>query len=73
LGTELTDAFTLSLSYDHDRVIHGELKRGLFGLVSKYANGNWINAVDNNFGGTKKFMDVSWRSGREFGNYGVDP
>jgi hypothetical protein len=73
LGTEQTDVFTLSLSYDHDSVNHEELKRGLFGMVTKDIQGNWVNAVDNNFGGTKKFVYGPWLSGDELGTYGIDP
>ena len=43
LGSEQTDVYTLSLSYDHRRADHEALKRGLFGLVTKDANGNWIS------------------------------
>jgi hypothetical protein len=73
LGTEQTDTFTLSLSYDQDSVNREELKHGLFGLVTKDENGEWINAVDKNFGGTKKFVYGPWHSGYELGTYGVDP
>ena len=73
LGTEQTDTFTLSLSYDHDRVNHEELKRGLFGLVTEDDNGSWINAVDKNFGGTKKFVVGAWDPSYKLGTYGIDP
>lgn len=73
LGTEQTDVFTLSLSYDHDSVNREEMKRGFFGLVTKDADGDWINAVDKNIGGTKKFVYGPWQSGYELGTYGVDP
>jgi Calcineurin-like phosphoesterase len=72
LGTEQTDVFTLSLSYDHDSVNHEELKRGLFGMVTKDTQGNWVNAVDKNFGGTKKFVYGPWIASDGLGTYGVD-
>jgi hypothetical protein len=73
LGTGQTDVFTLSLSYDNYIVNHEELKRGLFGMVTKDAQGNWVNAVDKNFGGKKKFVYGPWLPGCELGTYGVDP
>lgn len=73
LGTGQTGVFTLSLSYDHDSVNHKELKQGLFGLVTKDTQGNWINAVDKNFGGKKKFVYGPGLSDYELGTYGVDP
>ena len=73
LGTGRTDVFTLSLSYDHSSVNREKLKRSLFGVVTKDAQGNWVNAVDKNFGGKKKFMYGRWLSGYELGTYGVDP
>jgi hypothetical protein len=73
LGTGQTDVFTLSLGYDHYSVNHEELKRGLFGMVTKDAQGNWVNAVDKNFGGKKKFVYGPWLPGCELGTYGVDP
>jgi hypothetical protein len=72
LGTEQTDVFTLSLSYDEDSVNPKDLNNGLFGMVTKDALGNWINAVSQNFGGTKKFVDGPWKSGYTLGTYGVD-
>jgi len=48
-GVWLTDAFIISSSYDHNIVILEELKRGLFGLVTKNDNGQRINAVVKNF------------------------
>jgi hypothetical protein len=73
LGSDQTDVYALSLNYDHERVRPEHLGRGLFGLAAKDADGNWINAVDKNFGGTKKFVMGPWRPGYELGTYGVDP
>jgi hypothetical protein len=73
LGTGQTCVFTLSLSYDHNSVSYKELKRGLFGMVTKDTQGNWVNAVDKNFGGKKKFVYGPWLSDYELGTYGVDP
>jgi hypothetical protein len=73
LGTGQTDVFTLSLSHDHNSVNREKLKRGLFGMVTKDAQGNWVNAVDKNFGGKKKFVYGPWLPDYELGTYGVDP
>ncbi len=73
LGSDQTDVFALSLSYEHADVDHKDLKRGGFGLVTKDAYGNWTNAVDKNYGGAKKFIYGPWQSGYELGTYGVDP
>ena len=72
LGTEQTDTYVLSLSYDHRRLSPVQLGKGLLGLVTKDKNDHWINAVDNNYGGTKKFVFGPYKSGYELGTYGVD-
>jgi hypothetical protein len=36
-------------------------------------NGNWINAVDRNYGGSKQFVYGPWDSSYKLGTYGVDP
>jgi len=74
LGSDQTDVYTLSMSYDsHFGQMQGNLKSGLFGLTTKDANGNWINAVSKNFGGTEKFVLGPWNSSYGLGTYGVDP
>ncbi len=35
-------------------------------------HGKWINAVDANFGGTKRFVLGPWRPQYTLGTYGVD-
>ena len=37
------------------------------------ANGAWVNAVNLNTGGTKKFVAGPWQFGYGLGTYGVDP
>jgi hypothetical protein len=73
LGSEQTDVYTLSMTFDLEQARPEHLGRGLFGLATKDADGNWINAVDKNFGGTKKFVMGPWHPGYELGTYGVDP
>jgi hypothetical protein len=73
LGSDQTDVYTLSMNYNLKRVRPEHLGNGLFGLATKDADGTWINAVDRNFGGIKKFVLGAWEPGFELGTYGVDP
>ena len=72
LGTEQTDTYVLSLSYDYHRLFPIQLGKGLLGLVTKDKNDHWVNAVDKNYGGSKKFVFGPYKSGYELGTYGVD-
>jgi hypothetical protein len=36
-------------------------------------NGDRVNAVEKNFGSTKRFILGPWRPGYGLGTYGVDP
>jgi len=56
LGTERTDVCTLSMSYDPKGVGKGLLKNGSFGIATRDAAGNWVNAVDMNYDGFKNFV-----------------
>ncbi len=71
--TEKTDTYTLSMSYDHKKCDFWRMGVGSFALATPDDEGNWVNAVDNNTGGTKKFVIGPWKSGYELGTYGVDP
>ena len=73
LGTDRTDTYALSISYDPKKAIPKRLGKGLFGLATRDADGNWVNAVDMNFGGKKKFVVGKWKPSYELGTYGVDP
>jgi hypothetical protein len=42
-------------------------------LSSMDAHGNWVNAVNLNFGGTKKLISGPWMEGYPLGAYGFDP
>jgi len=70
LGEEQTDTYVLSMSYDK-RPVH--LGNGAFTLATKDADGNWVNAVEMNFGGNERFVMGPWKSAYELGTYGVDP
>ncbi len=73
VGKSDTDVFALSMDYDAEKSRPEHLGDGLFGLATKDANGNWINAVDKNIGGTKKFVMGAWNPSYELGTYGIDP
>ncbi|WP_221227826.1 metallophosphoesterase family protein [Rhodocyclus tenuis] len=68
----VTDTYVLSLSYDATLVRPTQLGTG-FCLAARDAKGNWVNAVDLNEGGSKKFVLGRWKSGYALGTYGVDP
>ena len=72
LGSEQTDTYALSISYDHHRLLSKQLKKGLLKLVTRDENDWWVNAVDRNFSGTKKFVLGPYKSGYELGTYGID-
>jgi hypothetical protein len=65
LGSQQTDEFTLSMSYD-------KTKGSSFVLATPDGNGNWIRAVDQNLGGAAKLVTGPWKSGYALGTYGID-
>jgi len=73
LGTDQTGVYTLSMSYDFGRLLPMQFGQGMLGLATRDENGDWVNAVDMNFGGTKKFVFGPWKKGYELGTYGIDP
>jgi hypothetical protein len=70
-----TDTYALSLSYDPSIVVNTDtINAGqVVALSTKDASGNWVNAVDRNVGGRKRFILGSWKSAYPLGTYGVDP
>ncbi len=72
LASEPTDTYALSLSYDRHRLLPAQLEKGLLSLATRDELGRWIDAVDKNTGGTKKFVLGPYRSGYGLGTYGVD-
>ncbi len=71
LGTEQTDTYVLSMSFDFREMVH--LGNGGIGIATVDSQGNWINAVSMNFGGTKKFVVGPYKDKYGLGTYGVDP
>lgn len=69
----VTDTYVLSLSYDASLVRTTQLATGRFCLAVKGDDGEWLNAVDVNKGGTRKFVYGKWKSTYALGTYGVDP
>ena len=72
IGTNQTDTVALSLSYNPAAVTAAQLANGSFALVSKDANGNWVNAVNLNTGGNPQFVFGPYVSSYSLGTYGVD-
>ncbi|MGE4498127.1 MAG: metallophosphoesterase [Deferribacterales bacterium] len=72
MGSEQTDVFTLSMSYDSSKVSSSEIAGGKFGIATNDDDGTWINAVDQNFGGGNTFVQRAWQEGDKLGTWGVD-
>ena len=75
LGAVKTDTFALSISYDPAVMVNtGTINQGIVvSLSTKDQNGNWVNAVNQNVGGEKKFILGPWRTVYPLGTYGIDP
>jgi hypothetical protein len=73
LGSAQTDTYALALTAANSTIPAATLASGSFGLATQDANGSWINAVDQNFGGVKTFVSGPWTAGAVLGTYGVDP
>jgi hypothetical protein len=71
-GSNKSDQFTLSLSYEPARVSPQRARNGGFGLAVTDEAGRLINAVEKNSGGVRKFVAGPWKKGYELGAYGVD-
>jgi hypothetical protein len=71
LGNEVTDTYVLSMSVDYRRM--RRLASGAVGIAT-FVDGEWVNAVDENFGGDKQFVVGPYVEGRyALGTYGIDP
>ncbi|MBN1932265.1 MAG: metallophosphoesterase [Desulfobacterales bacterium] len=66
-----TDTYTLSMSCKRLEKHSQQMKKN-FCLAARDGS-NWVNAVDLNTGGTKRFIDGPWRPGYELGTWGADP
>jgi hypothetical protein len=70
--TRQGDTYALSIGYDAHMARSYHLGGGNFGIATKDANGQVSNAVDQNFGGHKHFVNGPWKAGYGLGTYGVD-
>ncbi len=71
LSTGPTATYTLSMS---SRLAgNGTLMGARAAVATRDASGNWVAAVDRNFGGTKQFVAGPWQPSYGLGTYGVDP
>ncbi len=64
-GAHRTDTFALAMS-----VAHGSAGVGM--LVSRDAEGRWVNTVELNVGGRIRFVRGPWKAGYALGTYGID-
>jgi hypothetical protein len=73
-----TDTYVLSMSYDF-RTKHRNARGGIHlgtGLgvgITTCVDGEWVNAVEENFGGHKKYVVGPYHRKHGLGTYGVDP
>jgi hypothetical protein len=69
-----TDTYALSMTYDPAIVVNTDtINAGqVVALSTKDAGGNWVNAVDKNVGGRKRFILGKYNSAYPLGTYGVD-
>jgi len=72
LKGDRTDTYVLSLSYQANGISAQRLASGLFGLATRDAEGNWINAVAANDGGDGSFVQGPYVHGDTLGTYGID-
>ncbi len=71
METAQSDEYVLSMSFVFDRMV--QLGVGAIGIAT-YVDGEWVNAVNENFGGEKNFVVGPYVEGQhELGTYGVDP
>lgn len=69
-----TDEYTLLMTYGDDRRTRRYSGNAEFRLVTRDGKGKWVNAVDVNLGGSKKYARGPFEPGR-YGpdSYGLDP
>jgi hypothetical protein len=68
LGANQTDTYTLSLTLDATK----HLRDGSMGIATVDDKGNWVNAVNMNSGGKKKFVAGPYKAEYGLGTYGID-
>lgn len=75
LPGEMADEYVLRMSTGPEvgKGNPGFMRNGNFVLLTKTAEGQWVNAVYENFGGTPAFVNGPWNAGYGLGTYGIDP
>ena len=68
VGGSQQDTYTLAMALPGTSGV----RKGLV-LCALDSNGNWNNAVNQNVGGTKNFVNGPWSSSYGLGTYGIDP
>ena len=73
LGTNRTDTYVLSMTYDPAATTLSAVQAGAFGLVARPSrSSNWENATSLNEGGTPRFVPGPWQDRYALGAWGVD-
>ena len=72
LGSEQTDPYALSLSFDPTKVTSDQIKNGSVTLVTRDSSGKWVKAVNANSSGSGKFVSGAWNASYPLGTWGLD-
>ncbi len=67
-----TDEYVLSMSYLDNPRAAGLGKAGELGIVTMNDQGEWVNAVSQDFATTQKYVAGPWNSSYKLGTWGVD-
>jgi hypothetical protein len=73
LGSERTDTYALSLSFEPTGVSGERMASGNFGLATRDSAGNWVNAAELASSSSHTFVTRPWLPSDPLGTYGVDP
>jgi len=73
LGSARTDAYALSMTYADPITRSPHLPPAVYRLSSLDRDGRWVNSVDQNHGGTTRFVPGPRDPSYGLGTYGFDP
>lgn len=68
-GAAKADTYVLSMTFQHKK----NLRNGTVGIATPDTKGKWVNAVNWNSGGIKKFVTGPYKADYGLGTYGIDP
>ena len=70
-----TDEYVLAMSTSpkKGKGKPGFMRNGNFVLLTRANDGQWVNAVTENTGGTANFVTGPWDPSYTLGTYGIDP